>query len=52
MTTQAIHKLPWPEDLLRRIFKDGYDEWKNQIPPDFDASLKCVLEETLTEREI
>ena len=53
MTTQAIHKLPWPENLLRRIFKDGdYDEWKNQIPPDFDASFKFILEETLTEREI
>ena len=53
MTTQAIHKLPWPENLLRRLFKDGdYDEWKNQIPPDFDASFKFILEETLTEREI
>lgn len=53
MTIQAINKLPWPENLLRRIFKDvDYDTWKNQIPPDFDESLKYVLEETLTEREI
>lgn len=53
MTIQAINKLPWPENLLRRIFKDeDYDAWKNQIPPDFDKSLKYVLEETLTEREI
>ena len=52
MTTQAIHKLPWPENLLRRIFKDeDYDEWKNQIPPDFEESFQYILEETLTERE-
>ena len=52
MTIQAINKLPWPENLLRCIFKDAdYDTWKNQIPPDFDESLKYVLEETLTERE-
>lgn len=48
----AINKLPWPENLLRHIFmEEDYDEWKNQIPPDFEASFKFILEETLTERE-
>lgn len=52
MNLKAINKLPWPENLLRRLFMDeAYDEWKAQAPPDFDASFKFVLEETLTEPE-
>lgn len=52
MNLKTINKLPWPENLLRRLFTDeDYDEWKAQIPPDFDASFKYILEETLTERE-
>lgn len=52
MNTRAITKLPWPENLLRLIFKyEGYDEWKTNIPPDFEESFAYVLEETLTERE-
>lgn len=52
MSIKTINKLPWPENLLRRVFYDeSYDEWKKSIPPDFEESLKYVLEETLTERE-
>ena len=52
MKTHEINKLPWPENFLRSVFRDDtYDSWKENIPPDLDASIKYVLEETLTERE-
>ena len=50
MKLKEINKLPWPENLLRRIFMDEeYAKWKAHIPPDFDASFQYILEETLTE---
>lgn len=52
MTVQAMNKLPWPENLLRQLLLDeAYDEWKSNIPPDFEASFQYIMEETLTERE-
>ena len=52
MKLKEINKLPWPENLLRRIFMDEeYAKWKAHIPPDFDASFQYILEETLTEGE-
>lgn len=52
MTVQAMNKLPWPENLLRQLLLDeAYDEWKSNIPPDFEASFQYIIEETLTERE-
>ena len=52
MKTHEINKLPWPENFLRSVFRDDtYDSWKENIPPDLDASIKYVLEETLTEQE-
>ena len=41
MTVQAMNKLPWPENLLRQLLLDeAYDEWKSNIPPDFEASFQ------------
>ena len=52
MKTHEINKLPWPENFFRSVFRDDtYDSWKENIPQDLDASIKYVLEETLTERE-
>lgn len=52
MTVQAMNKLPWLENLLRLLLLDeAYDEWKSNIPPDFEASFQYIMEETLTERE-
>lgn len=32
MNIKTINKLPWPENLLRRVFYDvSYDEWKKSI---------------------
>lgn len=51
MNIRAINKLPWPENLLRNILSDAYEEWMEHIPPDFEESFRYVLEETLVERE-
>lgn len=53
LNSKAINKLPWPENLLRCIFRkeEDYDEWRAKIPPDFNESFQYMLEETLTERE-
>lgn len=33
MNIQAINKLPWPENLLRRLLMDEYyDEWRLTFP--------------------
>lgn len=53
MKPHEIRMLPWPHNLVCSILgSEGYDFWKEQIPADFDESVKYVLEETLTDREI